>query len=88
MVGLSEKDVRGAAKEVKREKSRTKKATLNYLMMAQTYLSTKVSKGDLTMLPKLKEIQFKINAWFDDEAEKVKAKQPKHRPKIDEVGKA
>ena len=41
-------------------------------MLAQTYLSTKVSKGDLTMLPKLKEIQIKINAWFADEAEKVK----------------
>ena len=69
---LVKKDVRGAAKEVKRERSRTKMATLNYLMLAQTYLSTKVSKGNLTMLPKLKEIQIKINAWFDDEAEKVK----------------
>lgn len=69
---LLKKDIRQAAKQISRERAKEKKATLTFLMLAQTHLSRKVSKGNLALLPKLKSIQLRINDWFDDQAEKVK----------------
>ena len=41
-------------------------------MLVQSHLSKKTSKGNLSLLPKLKSIQLRINNWFDEQAEKVK----------------
>lgn len=69
---LLKKDIRQAAKQISRERAKENKATLTFLMMAQTHLSKKTSKGDLSLLPKLKSIQLRINNWFDEQAQKVK----------------
>ena len=69
---LVKRDIRQAAKQLSRERSKNKKAKLNFLLLAQIYLSKQVSKGKLSFLPKLKEMQMQINSWFEEQAEKVK----------------
>ena len=69
---LLKRDLRRAAKEISLEKKKAKKARLDLLMLAQTYLSGQVSGGNLAVLANLKSIQKEIAEWFDQEAEKVK----------------
>lgn len=61
-----------AAKQISRERAKEKRATLTFLMLVQSHLSKKTSKGNLSLLPKLKSIQLRINNWFDEQAEKVR----------------
>ena len=66
------KDIRLVAKQTSKEKADEQKALLNFLMVAQSHLSRKVSKGQLELLPKLKDTQSQINDFFDKRSEKVK----------------
>ena len=69
---LVKRDIRQEAKKLTRERSKNKKARLNFLLLAQIHLSKKVSKGQLSHLPKLREVQLMINEWFEEQAEKIK----------------
>ena len=50
-----------AAKQISRERAKEKRATLTFLMLVQSHLSKKASKGNLSLLPKLKSIQLRIH---------------------------
>ena len=50
-----------AAKQISRERAKEKRATLTFLMLVQSHLSKKTSKGNLSLLPKLKSIQLRIH---------------------------
>ena len=61
LVGLGQEEDSSCSKRVTKRVKEEEKARLTYLMLAQAHLSKKVSGGDLSASPKLKEIQILIN---------------------------
>ena len=64
--------IRKLALERGRELSRARKSFLNLLIMRQSYLTRKIHSGEQGWLTPLKEVQLRIEEWFDSELEKVK----------------
>ena len=52
--------------------SKESKSNLNLLMMRQSFLTRKVHSGEAGWLTSLKEVQLRIEDWFEAELQKVK----------------
>ena len=64
--------IRKLAIERTKEINRERRSHLNLFMMRQIYLTKQVQSGRVEMLPALREVQLRIQDWFDSEVEKVK----------------
>ena len=64
--------IRKLAIERGKELNRERRAFLNLLMLRQAFLTKKVHSGEFRLLPSLKEVQVKIENWFETELQKVK----------------
>ena len=72
--------IRKLAIERGRELSRERRALLNLLMLRQSFLTRKVHAGESGWLPALREIQLRIEEWFDTELQKVK-----YQSRVDDI---
>ena len=72
--------IRKLAIERGKELSREKKLILNLLTMRQSHLTRKIQAGEINWLPALKEVQLRIEDWFQAELEKVK-----YQSRVDDV---
>ena len=64
--------IRKLALERGRELSRAKQSVLNLLIMRQSYMTRKIYAGEEGWLTSLKEIQLRIEDWYQSELQKVK----------------
>ena len=62
---------------------REKRGRLNLLLIQQAYLVKKLQMGNIQKLKELKEVQLQINAWYQEESQKVKI-----QSKMDEINKS
>ena len=72
--------IKKLALERSKELNKERRGQLNLLMLRQCNLSTKVQHGQTDLLPVLREIQLKIENWFEKEVEKVK-----HQSRVDDI---
>ena len=72
--------IRKLALERGKELSRARKSYLNLLMMRQSFLTRKVHAGEIDWVTSLKEIQLRIEDWFEAELEKVK-----YQSRVDDI---
>ena len=72
--------IRKLALERGKEISKARRSFLNLLMMKQSFLTRKVHSGETRWLTALKEVQLRIEKWFDEELEKVK-----YQSKVDDI---
>ena len=64
--------IRKLAIERGKELNKERRAYLNLLMLRQAFLTKKVHSGEFRLLSALKEVQVKIEDWFETELQKVK----------------
>ena len=55
-----------------KEINRDRRSFLNLLMLRQTFLIKRIHSGNLELLPALREVQVRIEDWFENELQKVK----------------
>ena len=72
--------IRKLAIERTKEINRERRSHLNLFMMRQIYLTKQVQSGRVEMLPALREVQLRIQDWFDSEVEKVK-----HQARVEDI---
>ena len=72
--------IRKLAIERGKELTKERRSYLNLLMLRQSYLTKKVHSGDHRILPTLRLVQDKIEAWFDTELNKIK-----YQARVDDI---
>ena len=72
--------IRKLAIERGKELFRERKAFLNLLMMQQSYLTRKIHSGEFGLLASLREVQLRIEGWFESEVQKIK-----YQSRIDDI---
>ena len=72
--------IRKLALERGKELSRERRSLLNLLMMRLSFLGKKIHSGESSLLPALRETQFRIDDWFEAEIEKIK-----YQTKVDDI---
>ena len=72
--------VRKLALERGKELAREKKSLLNLLTLRQSYLTRKIQSGETSWLAALREVQLRIEDWFEEELDKIK-----YQSRVDDV---
>ena len=72
--------IKKIAIERSKEVNKQRRGYLNLLMMRQCHLSKKLQSGQLSLLPTLREVQLRIEEWFETEVEKIK-----HQSRVEDI---
>ena len=78
--GIVKPGIKKLAIERGKELNKERRGHLNLLMLRQCHLTNKVQAGLTHLVPTLREIQLKIEEWFEKEVEKVK-----HQSRVDDI---